>query len=157
MNMDELVEPAYLVEFLDNRKHHQEMLTRAMTRIEDENIHDYQIYNCTYCTEQTFIKEDGRCKCYLCHHEEDTFECQNCGEDFLEYEFEDFFDAFETDYSEGRVEVYNNFGYSHHTACQSCTSEIREDIRAQIEQDHYNQMMEDYYQDQKAVQHFTET
>ena len=150
INMDDLIDSAYLVEFLANRKHHEEMLARAKNRINDEGIDASAISNCSQCTELTFVKQEDCYRCYLCHAEEPTLECQRCGNHFLEDEFEDFFDAFDGSMDEGRYVVYNDYGYSFHTACSQCASEIRLDIEDQASQLHYEQMMEEYYMDQRG-------
>ena len=146
-NIDEIIDTADLVAFLDNRKHHQEMLLRARTRLEDEGVEAHALRNCTYCTEDTFVEEIDGFRCYLCHHLEPSVECQNCGESFLYEELEDFSDAFQADYSEGRYDVLNNYGYDFHRACPECTAEIKQRIYELEQQYYYEQMMEDEYQD----------
>ena len=146
-NIDEIIDPTDLLAFLDNRKHHQEMLLRARTRLEDEGIEAHMLRSCSYCTEDTFVEESGVFRCYLCHHFEPSVQCQNCGESFLDEELEDFSDAFQTDYSEGRYEVLNNYGYDFHKACPECAAEIKQRIYELEQQFYYEQMMEDEYQD----------
>jgi len=96
------------------------------------------------------------CKCYLCHHYEDLEQCENCGDNFLSEEFVDFSDSFQADYSEGRYEVFNNYGYDYHKACASCASEIKQRISDLESEYHYEQMMEEEYyerhQAEKAAQ-----
>lgn len=74
-NIDEIIDPADLVAFLSNRKHHQEMLLRARTRLEDESIVAHNLRNCSYCTEDTFVQEIDGFRCYLCHQPTKTL-CQ---------------------------------------------------------------------------------
>jgi hypothetical protein len=146
-NIDDIIDPVDLVEFLNNRKHHQEMLLRARTRIEDEGIKAHRLRSCSYCTEDTFVEEGDSFRCYLCHHVEASVQCENCREMFLEEELEDLSDAFETDYSEGRYEVLNNYGYNFHKACPECSAQIKQNIYELEQQYYYEQMMEDEYQD----------
>ncbi|UES56044.1 hypothetical protein GFK91_10750 [Roseibium aggregatum] len=152
INMDEIVDPAYLVEFLDDRKHHQEMLSRALTRIKDEGVASHLIRSCNFCAEETFVEDDGSFKCYLCHHHEDLVQCQNCGENFFKEELEDFSDAFQSDYSEGLYELINNYGYNYHTACSACVSEIKQNIYDLESQYFYEQMLEEEYQNKHTSQ-----
>ena len=144
-NIDQIIDPADLVAFLDNRKHHQEMLVRARTRIEDEGISASELRSCTYCTEDTFVEGEESFRCYLCHHVEQSVQCQHCGNSFLEEELEDFSDAFKVDYADGRVEVLSNYGYNFHRACPECAAEIKQDIYEQEQEDYYHQMMEEEY------------
>ncbi|WP_028955018.1 hypothetical protein [Sulfitobacter sp. 20_GPM-1509m] len=146
-NIDEIIDAADLVAFLDNRKHHQEMLLRARTRLEDEGIEAHSLRSCSYCTEDTFVEEIDGFRCYLCHHLEPSVQCQNCGESFLEEELEDFSDAFQADYSEGRHDVFYNYGYDFHKACPECVAEIKQHIYELEQQNYFDQMMEDEYQD----------
>lgn len=146
-NIDEIIDPVDLVAFLDNRKHHQEMLLRARNRLEDEGIEAHNLRSCSYCTEDTFVQEIDGFRCYLCHHLEPSVQCQNCGESFLEEELEDFSDAFQADYSEGRYDVFNSYGYDFHKACPECAAEIKQRIYELEQQFYYDQMMEDEYQD----------
>lgn len=147
INMDEIVEPSHLVDFLDNRKHHQEMLRRAQTRLEDEEIAPYLIRSCSYCTEDTFVEGNDEFRCYLCHHYEEIVQCQRCTENFTQDEMVDFSDSFEIDFSEGRAEMGGSYGFDYYTACSLCASEIKQEINEIQQADYYNQMMEDEYQD----------
>ena len=116
ITMDEIVDPSHLVDFLENRKHHQEMLSRALTRIDDEEIDPHLVRSCTYCTEDTFVEVDDEFRCYLCHHYEEAVQCQRCAENFTSDEMVDFSDAFDIDITEGRAEVMNNYGFDYHVA-----------------------------------------
>ncbi len=149
INIDEIVDPGHLVDFLENRKHHQEMLLRALTRIEDEKIEPHLIRSCNYCTEETLIEAFSEFRCYLCHHYEDALECQRCGVNFSFDEMVDFSDAFDIDVTEGRAEVMNNYGFDYHVACPECVSEIKQEIYEIAQNDYYDQMMEDEYQDRR--------
>lgn len=146
-NIEDVIDPTDLVAFLDNRKHHQEMLLRARTRLKDEGIEAHVLRSCSYCTEDTFVEEIDGFRCYLCHHFELSVQCENCGESFLDEDLQDFSDAFQADYSEGRYDVFNNYGYDFHRACPECTAEIKQRIYELEQQYYYEQMMEDEYQD----------
>ena len=123
------------------------MLLRARTRLEDEGIEAHMLRSCSYCTEDTFVEEIDGFRCYLCHHLEPSVQCQNCEESFLDEELEDFSDAFQADYSEGRYGVFNSYGYDFHKACPECAAEIKQRIYELEQQYYFEQMMEDEYQD----------
>lgn len=148
VNIDDIIDGSMLADFLQNRKHHQEMLSRALTRIEDERIDYDRLRSCTYCGEDTLVEGDSAvATCYLCHHFEELVECNHCNELFVDDEIEDFSEAFDTDYTEGQLIIHNNYGYRYHTACEACVSEIKQKIYEEQEHDHYMQMMESEYMD----------
>lgn len=146
-NIEDIVEPVHLAAFLENRKHHREMLERARNRISDEEIESYLLRACSYCTEDTMVEGVDEFRCYLCHHVEETIQCQRCGESFTHDEMEDFSEAFDIDISEGRAEIWNNYGLDYHAACSQCCSEIKQEIYEMRQADYYDQMMEDEYMD----------
>jgi hypothetical protein len=146
-NIEDIVEPAQLIAFLENRKHHREMLRRALTRIEEEEIKQHLVRNCSYCTEDTLVESTDEFRCYLCHNSEEIVQCQRCVENFVYDEMEDFSDSFDIDFNEGRAEVLGNYGFDYHRACFSCAAEIKQEIYEMRQSDYYNQMMEDEYMD----------
>ncbi len=148
IGIEDLIDPAHLVEFLENRKHHLEMLARAKVRIDEEGILPHLVRMCPYCTEDTFVQTDEDFRCYLCHHYEDIVVCQRCCENFLNDDMVDFSDHFEIDYSEGRSQVWNNYGFEYHVACRECASAIKEEIREMVQEDYYREMMEEAYHNQ---------
>jgi hypothetical protein len=145
INIENIVEPAQLVAFLENRKHHREMLERALTRINDEEIEPHLLRSCSYCTEDTCVEDIDEFRCYLCHHSEEIFQCQRCVENFSYDELEDFSDSFDIDFSEGRAEIWGNYGFEDHRACKVCAAEIRQEIHEAKQAYYYDQMMEDEY------------
>lgn len=148
VNIDEIIDGEMLVDFLQNHKHHEEMLSRALIRIDDEDIDPSMIRSCAYCGENTLIEgEDAEATCYLCHNLEKLIECNHCGEIFIDNEIEDFSEAFDSDYTEGQLIIHNNYGYDYHTACECCVSEIKQKIHDEREHDYYMQMMESEYMD----------
>lgn len=146
-NIEDIVEPAQLVAFLENRQHHREMLERARNRIKDEEIEPHLLRSCSYCTEDTMVEGFDEFRCYLCHHYEEIVQCQRCAENFTHDEMDDFTDAFEIDYSEGVTTIWGNYGFDYHTACSTCAAEIRQEIYEKRQADYYHQMMEDEYMD----------
>lgn len=154
VDIDEIVDVEMLTDFLQNRKHHQEMLLRVLTRIEEEGVEPDKIRCCTNCGENTLIEGDQAvASCYLCRFFEELVECNNCGEYYLYDEIEDFSTEFETDYTEGQLIIHNSYGYNYHTACEECTSNIKQKIYEEREQNYYMQMMEDEYMNRHGGNH----
>lgn len=151
-SIEDIVEPAQLVAFLENRKHHREMLERANNRLRDEGIESHLLRSCSYCTEDTLVEGLDEFRCYLCHHYEEIIQCQRCAENFTYGEMEDFHDSFDIDFSEGVTTVWENYGFDYHTACSTCVAEIRQEIHEKRQADYYNQMMEDEYMDRHRGQ-----
>ena len=148
VHINEVLDGAMLVDFLQNRKHHQEMLSRAVARIEEEDVDSSLIRSCAYCGENTLIEgEDAIATCYLCHHFEELVECNGCGELFIDDEIEDFSQEFDSDYTEGQLIIHNNYGYDYYTACEHCVAEIKQKIHDEREHNYYMQMMENEYMD----------
>ncbi len=146
IGMDEVVNPSYLVEFLKNHKHHQEMLIRAIKHIEDDQIEPHLIRACPMCDEDTFIEYEENFKCCLCHHEEVVVVCPRCNETLTEPDLEDFSEEFQADFSEGYYDVRHSYGYDYHKACYDCTLEIKEHIHQMELENEYQEMMEaDWY------------
>jgi hypothetical protein len=56
---------------------------------------------------------------------------------------QDFSDQISSDYDEGRVHIYNNYGYSKYDACPECIGHIRDDIESKRAEEYYHMMEEE--------------
>ena len=48
----------------------------------------------------------------------------------------------DSDYSEGQVQIYNNYGYSQFNACPDCIGKIKSDIENKRAEEYYHMIEE---------------
>lgn len=120
-----------------------ELKAKAIQRIQDEKISPQWIWACPHCGEDTFVVEDNRNVCFLCREPEDVSECPQCGNLWFNFEMQDFFDLIDSDYDEGQVHVYNDYGYSKYDACPDCIGKVCDDIENKRAEDYYHMMEEE--------------
>jgi len=120
----------------------KELRQKAFQRIQDEGISEDWVWVCPNCGEETFVIDDGQNVCFLCRETEEITECPHCGELWFSIDMVDFSDLIDTDYSDGQVQIYNDYGYSRFDACPECYRNIREDIEHK-RADEYHDFMEE--------------
>jgi len=151
--IEAIIPDGSLIELFAIEKSIKELSEKARQRILEEDIDSELVLECPNCVNDTFVIQDDINTCYTCRHTEDIFECQKCGNFFFEEQMEDFSNEIDTDYSEGRIIIHNNFGYSYYQACFECIDEIKEDIAQQRADDDYHWEMErQYWEEQNTRQ-----
>jgi hypothetical protein len=123
----------------------EELVLRAQSRIAEEKIDSDSIWACPNCGENTFVIEDGADTCYACSHSEPVVECPHCEQLNFEEDMKSFVEALDTDYSEGRLVVFNDYGYSDRSACPDCLLKIKQHIQDRREEEEFHRLEEEYY------------
>jgi len=139
-----------LAELLEIDKGAKEMAEKACQRILEESIDSDSIRECPNCGNESFVTENELNICYTCRHTQEMCECRRCGAICFEFEMIDFSGEFETEFSEGRSWVQNDFGYSFAHACWNCVPKIKEDIAQQRSDAEYQWHMENAYWEEGA-------
>jgi len=132
-----------LQEVIQVEKIFSELREKALQRIRDEKISPEFIWECPYCSEDTFVIEDNQNICFLCRSIAEVVECSHCKKFWFAEQMQDFSDQIESDYADGQLQIHNDYGYSEYDACPDCIGTIRDDIEKQRAEDYYEHMDEE--------------
>ncbi|OQX06335.1 MAG: hypothetical protein BWK76_26375 [Desulfobulbaceae bacterium A2] len=129
-----------------------ELREKALARILDEKIEKENLWSCPECFEDTLVFDGSQGICYLCRASQTIVECPHCGKERLDFDVEDFTDLLDSDYDEGQVHIYNDYGYDQHKACSACMDEIKAHIEQQRLDEYCNDMEEAEWHRRRAQQ-----
>lgn len=137
LEIEDILPPNLLQSVIEIERCFTELRDKAIQRIYDEQISKDLVWVCPYCGEDTFVIKDDCNVCFLCRKTAEVTECPQCGELYFAHEMQDFSNLIDSDYSEGRGFITNDYGYSQFSACPECIDKIREDIEQQRADEFY--------------------
>jgi Zn finger protein HypA/HybF involved in hydrogenase expression len=140
VEVEDILQEDLLQAVIEIEKCFSELRSKAIQRIHDEKISPEWVWECPHCGEDTFVIEDGRNVCFLCRKIEEVVECSHCRKFWFVHEIQVFFNQIASDYDEGQVHIYNDYGYSQYDACPECIGKIRDDIERKRAEEYWQKL-----------------
>lgn len=143
-NLASVIPSADFEKLMECRSALEELVRRAEERLRDEEIDGDLVWTCPCCGAGAFVIQDGLDVCFACSHSEPVRECPQCREFAFCASIESFADCVDYGIEEGRVEIYNSYGFSEFEACPKCLPEVKAAIEDQREVDDLYALMEEH-------------